>query len=587
MKKTAFLFLLLVLCAVNVHARMLNESEKAACEKLLKLSESKQMDNVYDLCGFNDEDAAWYQWAPQMSADKNGKALYELCRRHPTHDYAPLYCQKSADLGYIPALYWLAKKAEERKELGLYQNYLERIIEENDIKDKNRLIMQKDFVVRNAFEDLAKIYLKSAKSDEREKGLNYLRISADKGSPSAAHSLGILLYWNPAPEQQAFSKKYLWKSILLGCPAAEENLGLIKLLEQKHLYSDDAKEAIGNHLYTCQPTPKSTEQKKFLKVEDCACQDVMDWFRRQQRKPFVVVELSGEKAVLKDAIGNEYFVAKGDKVADGFVVEDVRSSAVIIRKPNERYVLNYRTDTACVELCVDPNVIPKRLVKDLPPYELEFTQEECQNLSDGIEDLNNPMGAFRGLPECQLQDWKRWGEQALKGNKKKHLFLLANYEKSDYLPSLVVQAEYLMKKSVAENAGAIERLLTQAIKEKAVDELSDIKKEQAYCLLSKLYMDAKLFKRARAVALDGVNKGYAESANMLGVLYANGWGIKKNLDKAKELFLKADEFSATPFVDARQNYQSLSSEKPEFVYGQCQNIDQPQPVSVEKLLELY
>ena len=41
------------------------------------------------------------------------------------------------------------------------------------------------------------------------------------------------------------------------------------------------------------------------------------------------------------------------------------------------------------------------------------------------------------------------------------------------------------------------------------------------------------------------------------------------------------------FVDARQNYQNLKDEKAEFMYGQCQNIAQPQTVSVEKLLELY
>ena len=590
MKKIGFCFLLVMLCAFNTYAKMLPENEKVACEKLLQLAENKQIDGVYELCGFNDEGAAWYQWAPLMSANENRKALYELCKRYPTHDYSHLYCQKSADLEYIPAFYRLAKDAEEKKENGLYREYLEQIAEKNDIGNKKRLITEEDFVTRQVYEDLAKLYLADSDDKEREKGLRYLQIAADLGSPSAAHTLGVLLYWNPAPEQQALSKKYLWKAILSGCPAAEENLGLMGYLEQGRLYLEDAKEAIESRLYTCQSKQSPTASwDKILKVEDCACPEVLDWFKRQQKKPFLVIRLTDEEAVLKDPNGNTYLVRKGDKVVNGFVVEDVRSSAVIVRRPNERYVLQYRSDTQCVDLCFNPNVIPKHYVKDLPAYELSFTQEECENLAAGIESLNNPMAAFRGLPECQLQDWARWGETALNENRNKHLFLLANYEKSDYIPAFVVQAEQMIGDGISKHAGEVEKLLTKAIQGKVVDELSAIKKEQAYCLLTKLYMDAKLFKKANSLAKSGVDEKYPQSANMLAVLYANGLGVEKDLEKAKELFLQADEFSTTPFIEARQNYQNLETEEnaTEFVYGQCQNIVHPKAVSVEKILELY
>ncbi|MBP5535014.1 MAG: SEL1-like repeat protein [Alphaproteobacteria bacterium] len=590
MKKIGFLFLLLMIGTANVYARMLPENEKTACEKLLKLAENKQIDGVYDICGFNDEGAAWYQWAPLMSAAENKKALYELCKRFPTHDYAHLYCQKSADLNYIPAFYRLAKEAEEKKENGLYKEYLEKIVEQNDIRNKKRLTTEEDFVTRQAYEDLAKIYLNSSVDKDREKGLQYLQIAADAGDSSAAHTLGVLLYWNQAPEQQALSKKYLWKAILSGCPAAEENLGLMGYLEQGRLYLEDARESIESHLYTCQATQSDTASwDKILKVEDCACPDVLDWFKRQKKKPFLVIRLADKSAVLKDPEGNTYPVVKGDKIGNGFVVEDVRSSAVIVRRLSERYVLQYRTDTQCVDLCFNPNVIPKHFVKDLPAYELTFTKEECENLAAGIENLNNPMSAFRGLPECQLQDWARWGEQALDENRNKHLFLLANYEKSDYLPSFVVQAEQLIGDGIANHAGDVEKLLTKAIQSKASDELSAIKKEQAYCLLTKLYMDAKLYKKANSLAKKGIDEKYPQSANMRAVLYAKGWGVEKDLEKAKELFLQADEFSTTPFIDARQNYQNLieKEDEAELIYGQCRDIIRSQSVPVEKLLELY
>lgn len=591
MKKIVFLIVFLVLSAPIAWALMLQDNEKIACEKLLRLAEGKQIDKVYDMCSFNDEGVAWYQWAPQMSAEENKKALYELCRRHPTHQYAHLYCQKSADLGYLPALYWLAKEAEGKGDKELYQKYLEQIVEKNTLQGRRRLITTEDFIIRQAHEDLSKIYLELKNDEIRAKGIRYLQMAADSGSPVAAHTLGVLLYWNPSRQQQNFSKRYLWKAISLGCPAAEEDLGLMNYLEHRQIDPNDAKEAIESHLYTCQQSSSSssTNWNQILKVEDCACKEVMEWFSRQRRKPFMISYLFDGNAVLKDPEGREYSVTKGDKVGDGFVVEDVRSGVVIVRKTNERYVLYYRADAQCVELCANPNVIPKRLVKDIPPYELNFTDEECQNLARSIENLNNPLAAFRGLPECQLQDWEKWGEQALAENRNKHLFLLANYEASNYIPATVTLAEKLIDDGIAENAGIIEKLLTKATQDNTVDELSEIKKEQAYCLLTKVYMEAQLYQKAFSTAKEGFEKGYPESTNMLGVLYAKGLGVEKDLDKAGELFLKAERDAFVPFIEARQNYLTSKSdkEKMEFEYGQCQNIVNPPSVSVEKLLELY
>ena len=98
-----------------------------------------------------------------------------------------------------------------------------------------------------------------------------------------------------------------------------------------------------------------------------------------------------------------------------------------------------------------------------------------------------------------------------------------------------------------------------------------------------------LYQKAFSTAKEGFEKGYPESTNMLGVLYAKGLGVEKDLDKAGELFLKAERDAFVPFIEARQNYLTSKSgkEKMEFEYGQCQNIVNPPSVSVEKLLELY
>ena len=250
MRKIIVLLLLLLGFGFEAGAQNLSVVDKKTCEKMLLIAEEKQTDWIYDACGFANEATAWYTWAPVMSSLGYRKALYELCRRYPTHDYAKLYCQKSADLGYLPAMYWLADKNKNTDSAQVYKANLQRIIDANNINGKTRLVTEADYAARKAYEDLAKIYLASSDIKEREKGLTYLQIAADTGSASAAHSLGALLFWNNDEAQQALSEKYLWKAILMGCPAAEENLGVMTYYKQGRLAFADAKEEIDSRLYT-------------------------------------------------------------------------------------------------------------------------------------------------------------------------------------------------------------------------------------------------------------------------------------------------------------------------------------------------
>ncbi len=589
MKKIAVVFVLIMLACANVSAKALSADEKKACEKLLVAANEKQMDWVYETCGFDDEDLAWFEWAPMMSLAENKKALFELCRRHPTHDYAPLYCQKSADLGYAPAYYQMAKNAYLNDENGLYETYLKRVIELNSLENKKRLLDESDYTARQAYEDLAKLYLKSADVQKREEGLTYLQIAADAGSAEAAHSLGILLFPNPAQDQQALSEKYLWKAILMGCPAAEESLGLMNYQRQGRLMPKDVKEELDTRLYTCVPSKSTKSTKPILTVDDCNCTQVMSWYESQGNKPFVIDKIDNGTALLKDSDGREYQVQKGDKVGDGFVVLEVRPTAVIIRRVNERHVLLYRDDIACVELCVNPTIIPKRYVKDLPPYQLTFTDEECSKLAQGIEDLTNPLAPFRGLPECQLQDWQRWGEGALAEKRNKHLFLMANYDETEYAPADVARATLMMKTDMDKYLSEIHKALYDATAKLVIDELSAIKHEQAHCLQTKLFMDLGDFEQAYYWAKLGADENLPHSLNMLGVLYATGNGVEQDTQQASELFKKADAAAYYPFIDARQNYKIVQDGKDVsgFIYGQCEQIVQPKPVQINELLEVY
>lgn len=590
MKHILLSCLFLVSMVYQAQGAVLSSSDKANCQKLLKLAEEKQVDSVYEYCGFDDETIAWYEWAPFVSASGYKKALYELCQRYPEHDYAELYCQKSADLNYPPAFFALAKKAYARGEMNLYENYLNTVIQLNDIKDKTLLTTESDLASRHAYEALAKVYYDKADISSREKALQYLQIAADAGSVSAAHTLGVALFWNKDAQQQALSEKYLWKAILMGCPAAEENLGLMNYLKQGRLYQQDASAEIGKRLFTCQPSPTSGK-KLFLDAKDCDCPQVLSWFESQKDKPFLVTQIFTDSALLKDKNGFEHSVSKGDKVIDGYVVEDVRPTAVIVRKVNERHVLLYRDDIACAELCVNPNVIPKRYVSQLPPYMLEFSELECYQLAKGIEALNNPMMPFKGLPECQLQDWEKWGNSALNEKRNKHLFLLANYEQSNYIPAKLAYAQLLMQQADEAYLEKIETLLEEIAKSETTDTLSAVKKEQAFCLASQMYTTHEFKDEASAFnwAKAGADEGYVYSINQLGVFYAMGFGVPEDKQKAMELFNLANEFSDTPFLEALENYQIVKtqSDLKKIQLPSCEEIGQQRLINIQRLLKSW
>jgi len=533
---------------------------------------------------------AWYEWAPFASAGNHKKALYELCRRHPEHEYAALYCQKSADLDYAPAYYRLAKEAKSKGQMNLYEAHLKRVISLNDIKNKNILTSESDFAARQAYEDLARFYYERSKNASKETIVNNLKIAADAGSLTAAHSLGVLSVLLEDPTIQSDSFTYLWKAILAGCSAAEENLGLINSLVQQRLYKENAFSEIQNRMFTCKPSEPS-ERRLFLSAKDCDCPAVLSWYDAQKDKPFLVKEILQDMAVLVDENNEEYTVAKGDKVTNGFVVEDVRPTAVIVRKMADRYILLFRDDEICVDLCQNPDVIPKRFVKDLPPYNLLYTPEECLNLARSIEHLNNPMKPFKGLPECQLQDWQKWGEQALAEKRNKHLFLLANYEESFYIPSKVVELDAFLQLGGEEALAQANNLMDFILKEKPSDELSEIKRQEAFCLLAKSYLNtpsedySDLFKWTKM----GADEGYPFSVNLLGVLYAVGLGTETDTQKAMELFKLADEFSQTPYLPALENYQLLKNngDLKNLHIPACNNMMQSSPLSIEDLLKFY
>ena len=120
------------------------------------------------------------------------------------------------------------------------------------------------------------------------------------------------------------------------------------------------------------------------------------------------------------------------------------------------------------------------------------------------------------------------------------------------------------------------------------DALSLMMKEKASCIRSKMYVDGPFVdaQMAHHVAKNGSDEGYIHSINMLGVLYAKGYGVQQDFEKAKELFELANEISVTPFMDALENLYILKNglDLKDLKYGNCDEISNPTQLDLQQLL---
>ncbi len=564
-------------------------SDRAKCEELMYVAEKKEMDWLYDACGLDDETEAWRKWAPFFTKNNYRKGMYILCKKYPTHEYSALYCKKSADAGYVPAVY---EAAQDDRRAGNYRQYIEklqRIVDNNSLYGKFVLKTAEDETALKAYQELGFAYLKGVMVERNfAKAYEYLKTAADLGSPEAAHAVAVTLYFGGNNEQKRLADSYWWKAMMQGCPAAEETYGVLQQHLKSQIPQQTAKERIEEKMYSC----NASEQKAGIQLkstQSCDCPAVLAWNKSQSDKPYIIYSITGSTAVLQDKRGNKETVSPMSSTSTGYYVREVRPSAVIITKGTERHVLLKRPDSDCIDICQNPNLGKTRFASSV--YQLQFTPEECQKMAINVEMLDNPSAQFKGLRECQLRDWKTWGQWALDNQRNKLLYVLGNYPKSDYIPSQMEEVERYYNSDRSGDDILVDNLFTYISTKEPVDMLSYWKKEQAYCIRTYSYMmgDKKDDKLAFSWAKAGADLGYPYSINMLGVLYATGKGVPKDTKKAAELFLKAEESVPYPYIDARYNYKLLKTGKnfDSFRYGKCREIIEPLTPSTDEVFNLY
>jgi hypothetical protein len=337
---------------------------------------------------------AWDTWAGWVSQKEYKKALYQLCVRWPHHMYSDLYCEKSANLGYAPAV---AEQGHRLMDKGLSKPAEERYARALQIGGLS------DEQEGRVAEQLGLYYLDEMRGAYAPaKAVEFLAEASKKRSAVANNVIGYLFYTGEYGQPQKDTKafEYFWRAILLGCPAAEENLGLFHLVRGNQLKRETAQKYMRSLAFSCAGT-SSEGTEVLIKPVGCNCEDAKDIVERHKNKPYYLIDVIEDEARLQDRNGKVVSAYAGKRLSDDFVVAEVRKTAVILEKGEQRIILNLLSNMDCVDYC-EKMTLSDGTVEDvkIKPYRLTFTPSECRDLlyyAPALVDMRLP---FVGKTEC-------------------------------------------------------------------------------------------------------------------------------------------------------------------------------------------
>ena len=219
-----FAFILGLVTNVPAYAQNLTMQQ---CLPLLQQAELDPNPSIYDQCGFNDMNKATLEWAPVLEENKIAHALYEICVRHPKHPQAQRYCMLAAKLGDGPAVAWAGDLYYQKDQIPKAMSYYNYALQRGGLplEREGQIITQ-----------LATLYAHpNSPYYNPQEAIPLFKKAAKQRSAIANNIMGYFtfagLYGVPQNDKDAFA--YFWRAILLGCPAAEENLGLFQLATQQ------------------------------------------------------------------------------------------------------------------------------------------------------------------------------------------------------------------------------------------------------------------------------------------------------------------------------------------------------------------
>ncbi len=377
------------------------EPSPAACEKMLIQAELKPDASVYEACRFDDEVRAWNTWAPFASSKKLKRALYEFCWRYPEHPYRNLYCEKSAHLRYPPAMVEMGMIRLRENNLEEAQRYFSEALKTGELSAEETNTISEQLGLLYTTEDGA--------AYQPEVGLALLSKAALNRSAVANNALGYYYFAGKHGLAQNLQEALIcfWRAILLGCPAAEENLGAFHLARQKKVSDWDVLKFMEPQVMSCEPAPKGGAPTTTLRP-NCPCADIRKQDAKFRAKKYLYVSYDPEpKAVLRDLKGAEHSVKVGSFLPDGSFVSEIRPRAMAIQKDNERILINRYHTGSCVTYCLsdDSKAAPKSVY--INPYRLSFSPQECSDIMYYAKALVDTSLPFTGKEECKPADKRK------------------------------------------------------------------------------------------------------------------------------------------------------------------------------------
>ncbi len=398
--------LLAVVCLIPFSC-LAEDVQTLPCENIFEKLETGELNDnsLYDKCGFSNEELVWNKWAGYVSQKKMRRAIFEICKRFPNHEYNTLYCDKAIALQYPPALIYAGEKAIDQNDYQTGYDYLTRALEtkELSIEEEGKLL-----------EILGVYYLKNA--DKRAQ--TYLETAAQKDSALANTLMGINYYAkkNERLGNDEIAFDYFWKAVLIGCKKAEENIGLYQLEKQGKITYERALSDMKKNMYSCAETKEKPADIKRKDLYQCKCKSAIDTHKRFSDKSYIVRRTEAQMAVLEEKNGEITTVSEGSVLPSGATVQEVRKTAVILLYPSgEREILNLYKKDDCVDFClknnIQDNLKPDEMririggIKEkikIKPYHITFTPNECQFLEHYADKFKKLDGPYVGKEECKI-----------------------------------------------------------------------------------------------------------------------------------------------------------------------------------------
>lgn len=391
----SFLFCFSIIFSLSVQAQ--DSFDVETCRLAVLQAEQQRNPQVYSQCGFDDVNYAVVKWASWAKENNAYQAMYELCMRHPNHRESANLCELAVWGGNGSALLNQGNKQYAEK------NYIQAL---QSFTQALRSPLLTDEEKGQISEKIGTLYLdKNSTYYNPKKGLPLIEKATQQRSALANNIIGVYSMLGLEGQKVNMEKSFehLWRSVLLGCSNAEENLGLFYLLHQNKITSNDVRKLVSDKILTCQSDNEKKElsDRKYLQ-SNCDCEKTKMMEELVSRYPYRLISVEADKtaAILKDENNRQFSVSINSVLPNGAVVNEIRKTAVILLNNRVRQTLNLAPDEACVEYCFAKQKVQTSDLPNVEPYHLSFTPSECSSILYYAERLIDTNLPFVGKQEC-------------------------------------------------------------------------------------------------------------------------------------------------------------------------------------------